>query len=833
MTEIILDELRLADAALQDEKKLSFFIERQFPAIYRENGRELVELVKAYYRFLEENESQSIYNIRRIYEYRNIDTTLDNMLLFFKNKFLNGLFFEEDTKFIIKNILDLYRRKGSKEGIELFFKLFFDSEVEIYFPSQDIFKPSSSIWKSGSFIQLYSTSDLSIFSDIVNKKIFGDKSNAGAFVDNVYFMRVRGAYVPIIFISDIKGEFIRFDTIYSLEPTRKSYGRIYGSMRSVEVSQSGPGGNAVGDIVDIVSTAGSGGKGRVSKVSQNLSGQIQFVVEDGNYGYTDSNTDIIISNQNAFFGDQDGAEFIINERVKQVKNSNVEVFGTVIGKKSDSIGIFVDEPQDETYFFQDGIPIETVSRESNISKLPLFITTKNSTATAELGTLKNTETVVVITDLLENYLDVPLNSSNYSEIPPALFEMSGTRVNSVIPDANTPLNEAFVPETFVLGEIDTLTNVDPGFNHVSDVFVLARENIIRRFNLSDQILNISIPNGVILLEGDFITQQKQVKTFEGNNIITTVKGVIVKSEGNNKTIKQLTFESFVVDEPIFKVGSNIPITVNSRSRDFSSSPLGLNAVIKGDVETVTGKIQEIEIIDSGVGYEDGSLVEIVNTKRKEVKKINFFAAFQGILRAATGIQPDLDLFGVIMPETNNPLGDINQNGDITSQDALEMARFANGNLEDQNMINYINNIFVPFLLNNQTDYANYIETDFETDIIITEGTALTKRQGITEGRWRNFVSHTNQEKVIQDSFFYQDYSYEITTDMESSVYENEYVNIMHPAGIKLFTGFNNINNINIDVNVLRPQIDIVSAITADITLITADRTDPITADLDD
>jgi len=705
------DKIRLSDIALRKEKKTSFFVENQFPAIYREDGRELIELVKSYYRFLEENESQSVYNIRRIYEYRNIDTTLDRMLVFFKNKFLNGLFFEEDTRFIVKNILDLYRRKGSKEGIELFFKLFFDTEVAVFFPSEDIFKPSTSAWKTGSFIQLFSTNDRELFSGIVNRKIFGDKSNAEAFVDNVYFVKVRGAYVPVIFLSDVRGEFIKFDTIYSLEP-RVTYGVVYGSMRSVEINDVGSGGNSVGDNVDIVSDTGTGGKGRVSKVTENLSKEIQFVVQDGNYGYTTSNTDILVSSQNAFFSDQEGAEFIVNERVKQVKNANtnIEVFGTVIGTRSDSIGILVDEPQDVSYFFESSIEIETISREENISKMPLFVTDKNSTASAEIGTIKNTETITIIVDLLENYLNVPLDSINYSAIPPALLEMSGTRVNSVIPTLSTPLNEAFVPETFTIGEIDTLKNMDPGFDHVSDVFVLARENLLRRFNLLDQILNVSIPTGVILFEGDILTQQKQILNFEGDLVTVQAKGRIVKSAGNNITVKHLSFESFVTDEPIFKEGSTIPITANSRQRDFTSRPLGLNAFIRGNVETVTGRIQEIEVIDSGIGYEDGSIVNIFNTTKE-----------------SSGV------------------------ADVT-------------------------------------------------------GIAITQRQGITEGRWSSFISHPNQEKVIQDSFFFQDYSYEITTDIESAGYEDEYRELIHPTGLKLFTKFGKIDVININVDILEPKI---------------------------
>lgn len=789
------DSKRLADLVLERDKTTSQFIERQFPAIYRENGRELIELVKAYYQFLEQHNAQSVYNIRRIYEYRNIDSTLDRMVVFFKNKFLNGLFFEEDTRFIVKHILDLYRRKGSKEGIELFFKLFFESEVDVYFPSQDIFKPSTSLWKTGSFIQLYSTTDFTIFQQAINKKIYGDKSNAEAFVDNVYFVKVENSYIPLIFISDVKGEFMGFDIIYSLEPFT-SYGRIYGSLQSVEINDRRPGSgdNKVGDLVDIKSDIGYGAKGRISRVSQDLTGEIIFEIEDGSYGYTLENTDILISDQNIFLDDEKGFTFFINERIRQ-ERSGVEISGTVIGRQSDSIGIYLDytgldqqilfldnagldftsneeimqensfgkevfgtvisqsqdsitvqidksKPDseseryffevfrdisttqrvenitkevtfvDDNYFFDNSTNIETTGREVNITEQPLFVTEKNSSARAEINSIKNEETITIISDLIESYLDVSIDSNNYSETPPALIEMSGTRADpSVIPNLNTPLSEAFVPETFTIGEIETLSDINPGRNHMSDVFVLARENNLSRFNLQDQILNITVPSGVLLFENDIILQQKDVINFEGNIETKEVKGRIVSVSGNNITVKQLTFESFITSESIFKEGNTIPITVNSRSRDIFSAPLGTNAVIRGDVETVKGKIQEIEIISSGIAYEDESEVEINNTSKIDNEE-------------------NIDAFGV----------------------------------------------------------------------------AKARGQGVTEGRWQNFISNINQEKVIQDSFFYQDYSYEITIAVEPRSYEDEYKSLMHPSGMKLFTKFGKISVINTDIDLFNSFI---------------------------
>jgi hypothetical protein len=85
------------------------------------------------------------------------------------------------------------------------------------------------------------------------------------------------------------------------------------------------------------------------------------------------------------------------------------------------------------------------------------------------------------------------------------------------------------------------------------------------------------------------------------------------------------------------------------------------------------------------------------------------------------------------------------------------------------------------------------------------GIVNVRGQGLTEGRWATFESHINQEKVIQDSLFYQDYSYEISTEVSPVVFEDIFRDIAHPAGIKMFSKFaksdiiNTINTIEIRI----------------------------------
>jgi len=110
---------------------------------------------------------------------------------------------------------------------------------------------------------------------------------------------------------------------------------------------------------------------------------------------------------------------------------------------------------------------------------------------------------------------------------------------------------------------------------------------------------------VNILEGDVITQEKIVKTFEGEDLQTLVRGKVIAVQGNNITIRQLTFQSFVISRdrisqelilPAFKEGLSIVLDIQSITFDRKSLPLGLNTQISGPVGFSLGKISAIEFL---------------------------------------------------------------------------------------------------------------------------------------------------------------------------------------------------------------------------------------------
>lgn len=759
------------------DKYISYQIQRQFPSIYVEDGSELVEFIKTYYQFLEQDitgyyvtgyqitgddiserqyfatkyptysqaaaqlsnlqsiaggygelkivstKNQSVYNNRRLFDFNDIDSTLEQMLLFYKNKYLNGLPFDDNNiRFAVKHILDLYRRKGTKEGLLLFFRLFYSENVDVYYPSQDIIKPSSSKWKAGKYVELY-PQDPTNLAGLKDQFIYGSISGATAVVDRVNFFIVNNTIIPVIMLSNVKGVFVSGDDI-TIDSV--SHGVVRGSLQTLFISntdiRNSTSNNVVGDIVSITSDTGYGGKARISQVTTESAGEIDFVINDGGFGYTLTNTDILVSDQVVFVGNTN-VQYIPLERVEQPSTGAV---GIVIGQKlisSDTIAVGLLLQTDE--FTENGV-FYTVDRDVNISNAIQYASPHNNTATAQIGNISNIQTISIITDIIDDFVDVALDSSDYSTVPPASMPMTGTGPITLA----TTLANAFVPQTFSIGTITSLTGVDPGADYVNDVFVFARENTISRFDLANQVITYDPLTGVVIEAGDILLQNNPA----GNTTNMDIKGIVKSRSGNSIEVTQLSFEGFTTSNTMFVSGVSSPITITNIQRNYDSLPMGLNAQISGYVSNEVGKIKSVDVYDSGIGFIDGTTAAMKNYTAIETARRNLESA-----RNNTSATPE----------------------QIAQLEAV-------------------------------LDY--WMTTD------IAVGTTVSYGQGKNEGMWESKTSHLNSKKVIQDSDFYQDFSYQISTSIAPSSYTSPLKDIVHVAGTKVFHKFRLEEYINTELN---------------------------------
>lgn len=688
------------------EKLISFHIERQFPAIYREDGQELIQFVKEYYKFLETNTEQSLYNGRRIFEYRDIDTTLERMLIFFKKKYLADLPFDGDTiRIVVKNILGLYRRKGTQGGLELFFSIFYNEDIKVYYPSRDMLRPSDSEWKRGTYLQMTpndglftstKTETVYTYKDIVGKQIVGATSRARATVDKINLIIISNTLTPILFVNDNTGSFIGQESIIcEFDGIPINFGIINGSLTSIAVDSSFRGtlGNQVGDLVTFRSdVAGFGSKGLVTGVSTESTGIVRYDVIDGGWGYTVDSTKLLVSNQIIFL-DNTGGKFSVLETLED-NSGNI---GIVIGQNDISVGVRMN-PGDE---FTNTSIITTVDRDSNVnisslspgtaikivpkndsSPGPLYPETSD-TDDVILAEITNEESVSLIFDVIGDYANVSLNATNFND-PPANQPMSGA-TDPVT--ANTPLNEAFNLDPVEIGTIVRFNNINPGDAYVNDVFAIAYDTRTPRFKRRNQLVTLENLPATISI-GSEVTQGG-------------VGGKVMAINSNTLTIRPYSYFGFNSTTPITFRGNDF--NIESVSTNFDSEIIGFNAIIDAVTEFGVGKITEVSVVDSGYGYIHNTTADILD--------------------------PD--------------------------------------------------------------------------DTVIARGTISARGQGSSEGYWSSLDSHLNgyvlnsgnltyfnSGKRIQDSTYYQEFSYEILSKINLAEYEEPLKEITHVAGTKVFGRFN-------------------------------------------
>jgi len=335
-------------------------------------------------------------------------------------------------------------------------------------------------------------------------------------------------------------------------------------------------------------------------------------------------------------------------------------------------------------------------------------------------------------------------------------------------DLTTILYNALTFASFTIGTIASFKGVNPGSGYNLDPVPIAHNPFISGFNRRDIICIITGRNGVftanenlqqtLSLPGFLVTHSNNtvngvtlnanndaiqlgegviqnntnasgviessnathikvkntIGTFNGNNIVTQSSGATIAplspsdvvanttsaiATGTFKSIqnqgateeqikiRRLSFgQSFVSGATITGLSSGATATVGYAYQDDDTLPIGLNAVVNATVITANGVAQELEIVDSGFGYEQGDTVNL---------------------------------------------------------------------------------------------------TAANTNFIVT-GTANISKQGIGEGRWRDRKSFVSDINKIQDSDYYQEFSYVTKTGIALAKYEEQLKEILHVAGTKLF-----------------------------------------------
>jgi hypothetical protein len=147
---------------------VSNFVADQFPAFYRDSDTNFILFMEAYYEWMQHESARGtlpegsnygngpFYESRELFEYRDIDTTLERFLEHFQKKYLYGIPFSiiVNKRFLLKHILDVYRSKTNIACYRLLFKLVYGDDVRVYLPGRDMLRVSDGIWYIPRYIEV-------------------------------------------------------------------------------------------------------------------------------------------------------------------------------------------------------------------------------------------------------------------------------------------------------------------------------------------------------------------------------------------------------------------------------------------------------------------------------------------------------------------------------------------------------------------------------------------------------------------------------------------------------------------------------------------------------
>ena len=718
------------------EKFISPFIQQQFPSFYRSEGPNFIAFVRAYYEWLEQSQ-QTIGHSRSLLDYRDIDTTADQFIDYFKSELMSSIPADvvADKRLLIKHITDLYKAKGSKRAYELLFRMVYNEDIELFYPGEYVFKPSDNTWYVPRYLEITSAPNLD---KLINTKIQTIGETASALVDNISSIVVNGKTITILQISQVNGVFKAGDTIFQSDQsfiTPQSNVRILGSLDSVIVTFGGAG-YQVGDILDVVGS-GINGRARVSSISNNFLGSLSFSILDGGSGYTTNSVVTILPTLNF---DITALQGIISEGDFVQDQSNT-ASGTVHFSNSTLVQIinFTDEE-----FFNVG---DTLVGPTGNAIIQRVFGGTGSNANFRVGSITNKELITYNTTTIEDYLSLTLDAtSNSFQIDVSSISGTFNSNDTVTSSANVLYLEGATLSSTDIANGESLSNTALG---IGGLYVYrADQTLIYCTGPEANLTSANIVSGVILVSNT--TNSTFQLSIDPVKESTNAAGLV--SSVNSTALVLSSVNGYFVD-----------------TYTITSANSGATATID-DV---------IRLTDWGF---EGSSATLDNLDTTINDALPISTIEVGTIDTLTGINPGVGYFTRPVVRVTEPfvttLGILDDDGNLKGNNASIGVELVGGN----------GTVVTVDIINSGYAYqdgqsVSLISANNPTQPI---GSVNLAGQGRGQGRWLNRKSFASDVMKIYDGFFYQDYAYQIISQRMLSSYEKLVRDLIHPAGLALF-----------------------------------------------
>jgi hypothetical protein len=278
-------------------KKISSQIDTQFPGFIREEGPQFVSFMKAYFEYMEQS-GNPVNAARSLRDNKDIDRTVDSFVEYFRKEFMINIPKEvlADKRMLAKHIREFYRSRGSQESYRFLFRALFDSELEFYYPGEDILRASDGRWVQETKLRVGKPYSL-------NPKQFGGtnvrgvQSGATALVQRITSTIAAGMTIYDMVVENVTGIFIDGERVVDEAGNYVTVSAQVGSLIETTVVQGGAY-HSLNDIIEI-GGAGSTETARAVVTETVSTGEgVEIRITNSGSGYTKENTRLIISGGN-------------------------------------------------------------------------------------------------------------------------------------------------------------------------------------------------------------------------------------------------------------------------------------------------------------------------------------------------------------------------------------------------------------------------------------------------------------------------------------------------------------------------------------------------------
>ena len=337
-------------------------------------------------------------------------------------------------------------------------------------------------------------------------------------------------------------------------------------------------------------------------------------------------------------------------------------------------------------------------------------------------------------------------------------------------DLTTILYDALTFASFTIGEIVSLSGVNPGAGYNLDPEALAHNPYVSGYNRRDIVCVVGNLSGTYQ-SGESLTQTLALPGYLVLHSNATSNGITLNGNSDPILIGEGVVQFTTLATGVIESSNSTYIKIRSVNGAFTDAYDIQTQSSLANVTPFAAGVTEEDVTEIATG-QFKSVITDPGDPNKHLVKIRRLSFGQSFLAGAT-------LTGSSSGATSNVLsayddGDtlpIGLNADITANVAT-----ANGVVATLEIINsgygYESGATIQLQSNN---------TEF-----IVSGTAVVEEQGRAAGRWETRKSFSSDVSKLQDNNYYQEYSYVIRTGIALDKYSDIVKDILHVAGTKLF-----------------------------------------------